>query len=182
MEKFTNPVPDASSESKSGKSIIYKAKPKSDVFAPYEGRAEQLNNGVIRIKHRINGNVYYSVITNVENVTIRSNVYQNEMIGETGKDDIKFDVLDGNYKAVNINDVFKFDNGEKGKTKSKDYSDKSPLTGLDVLKAFATPVTVPISLLKMAGKHVFNKIKGEGLEKTENTINEEVERIKQLMK
>ena len=176
MEKLINPVPNPISVSKNGKSIVFGVKPNMSIVAPYNGIHETAGNNTIRIKHTINGKKYYSDIENVGKVMISTTrVVQNEKIGETGSADIIFKVLDENFKVIDIDSVFEKEDKDK-------YGDKSSLTGLDVLKAFATPVTVPISLLKMAGKHVFKKIKGEGLEKTENTINEEVERIKQLMK
>ncbi len=173
MEKLINPVPRAISVSKTGKNIVFGVKPDMDIVAPYEGKPEIIGN-TIRIKHKINGKTYYSDIENVgKMMTSTSRVSQNDKIGETGSADIVFKVLDENLKPFEIDDVFGKDNKDNDK-------DKTNITGLDVLKTF----TFPVSLVKSAGKYAFNKLVGnnESIEVDENTINEDVERIKQLMK
>jgi len=175
MEKFLNPVDRYDSKSVSNNVVKYKANPNSPVIAPYDGYREVLTNSY-RITHSIGGEIYYSDIKNIGRVdSYTSYVRQGDVIGYTGNDDIEYEVLNKNMKRVNIEDVFK---------EKKPKDDKGEATGLDVLKTVTLPLSIPLSLVKSAGKYAFNRLTGqnESVKVDENVVNEDINRIKKLMK
>jgi hypothetical protein len=176
MKKLINPVPNAISVSKSGYEIKITSTPNSDIIAPYDGKVEGIGNSV-RIKHSINGKKYYSDIENIGKIMVSTTyVRQGEKIGETGSGTINYKVLDNESKKVDIDEVFK----EK-KDLDKD-SDGGGLTGKDIYRTFSAPITIPLSLLKRGGKSIINALTEENVDDREININEEIERIKNLMK
>lgn len=176
MEKLLNPVPKSISTSKSGDEVIIDSVPNSDVISPYDGKVE-VNGNTIRIRHKINGNYYYSDIENVGKVTSSTTyVRQGDKIGETGNGKIRYIVLDKEYKKIDSDEVFKKESSD-GKNIASDEQ-----IGKDLFNIFGLPFTAPIKLTKMLGKKAISMLEDENFEETKNGVNEEIERMKKLMK
>jgi hypothetical protein len=163
----------------------------SKIVAPYDGDVVEVDpsvcDGKIRIKHRINGLAYFTEFCNVNRPSVRTgeSVRQNETIGDLGNNSLKVNVYDNNGTKYPISKFIKDSDKkpeEKVKTKTKrnsdydsDYSDsKYPGEYTLPINALLTPLTIFNDMMSYKGK----KKKVEEDEK----INEEIDRIKELLK
>ena len=142
-------------------------------------------DGKIRIKHRINGLAYFTEFCNVTRPSVRTgeSVRQNETIGDLGNNSLKVNVYDNNGTKYPISKFIKDSDKkpeEKVKTKrnsdyDSDYRDsKYPGEYTLTMNALLTPLTIFNDMMSYKGK----KKKVEEDEK----INEEIDRIKELLK
>lgn len=177
-ENFVNPQPNPNS---------------STIVSPYDGDIVETDpsvcNGKIRIKHNINALSYYTEFCNVNRIKVRTGEFirQNEVIGDLGDNNLKVYVYDNTGKKHSVSEFIKTSDKkqvepkkEKEKTSNdnynKDYNPKSKYPGLYTLpiNAMLTPLTIFNDMMSYKGK----KKKVEEDEK----INEEIDRIKKLLK
>ena len=201
--KFTNPISGGKiNKSYFSKKVDIESLPNSIINAPYDGLIVSYDDskcgGKLKIKHNVNGEEYYSVfcgLINLPNHLRRSNtrVTQNEPIGETSTNKLTFSIE--NPKG-NEEDVIEFMKGKETKikdTEKKDYEKKSysrgdiktdPITS-SLIKGMLSPFGVVSSMFDSEEKEKRRKERQkekEEKEKKESGLNEEIKRIKELLK
>ena len=178
MVNFINPQPKSSS---------------SIIVAPYPGEVNEVDpsvcDGNIKIKHNINGVSYISEFCNVERISVRvgESVRQKEKIGNLGYKSLKSWVYDNHGKKYSmahfINDAEK-DKESKVTTTKKEK--KQPINYDTKYSGLAKlPIDVllsPLSLMKDVMSYKTDKQKQKEKEKEEQNLNEEINRIKELLK
>lgn len=205
--KFNHPVLYGKLIDKRDKKWIYEPSSYDFIVAPYDGVIEEINQGVVdncngflKIKHSVNGKEYYSEICNFkDSLTQRGvNVKEGDKIAKTSSENVKYEIknkdrekiiifpfFDGsmdsgghkkeleNKKTSSNTDSGSDDDSDSGyKPKYKEKIDKVP----DV---FTSLFLSPINLVHKALTDFPSKKKEE---KEQEELNEEIKRMKQLLK
>jgi hypothetical protein len=203
--KFKHPILYGKLIEKRDKKWIYEPSSYDFIIAPYDGVIDEVTNGVVdncngflKIKHIIDGDEYYSEICNFKDASIHRgvNIKQGDKIAQTSSENVKYEIKNkgkekiviipffdgsmesaGHKKEVNSKENNKssgsgddYDSGYKPKYKEK--IDKVP----DV---FTSLFLSPINLIHKALTDFPGKKKEE---KEQEELNEEIKRMKQLLK
>ena len=187
-ESFQNPV--TSSRVSSGlfgdrKTYKYNLISDEDVVAPYDGKIVKIdnNNGkyTVVIGHTYNNKKIKSFITGLDSVSVHQNetVTAGHTIGKVKKNSVlSWSVYDNTSKQQDIKSLLTTDNKKlpKGKGNDKDDYGKND----SFFKSFVK-LTNPVALTISGVKALANQGKDDEEETTEN-LQEEIKRIKQLLK
>jgi hypothetical protein len=181
-EDFVSPQPDPNS---------------STIVSPYDGDVVEVDpsvcNGKIRIKHNINGLFYYTEFCNVNRIKVRNGEFirKNEIIGDLGDKSLKVYVYDNTGRKHSVSEFIKTSNKktidpkkEKKIEKDSNYNyyndnprkDKYPgILTLPINVALA-PLSIFNDMMSYKGKKKNKKVEED------EKINEEINRIKELLK
>lgn len=205
--KFINPAPYGEMKFDGEKTANLIAYPNSKLISPYDGivvfdqtpRCEDS----ITIKHNFKDNIVYSVFCGVKQkrVSYNTDVRQGNIIGLFGDDKIKYTILDSDDKKQLLakfyyNDLTKDDDkkekNKKDKEKTTTTTTTLKLSNTDYPNPFMdillSPFTVASNLskeIKKDVKQVFSKEKKDkdkDKEDDEKKLNENIKRIKKLIK
>lgn len=206
MNSFQKPSSGSMSK-KSDKTIEFSSHSLDSIVSPYQGVVTTVSTtdcgGKIKIKHRFNGKDLYSQFCNVPTILVAKGETVNggEKVGKFGSNPIEYALSDGSMNLDTKNffgksEKTKVDNAGKEKDKQDSYStDFSKNPELTVAHKMALDaIGLPLNMAKdLAGdvvKPVWNMAKGlpsklfpKGKnESYDISLNEQIERIKNLMK
>lgn len=175
---FTNPAP-FSRAKKTSKSWEFESYQNDRLFSPFEGEVIDTGSecgGFIKIEHRVKDENVYSKFCGVGRISVLSGnrVRKNEVIGYFGSNPIKFSIVDRRDNNLKI-DTFYTETKEKQKEPEKKQKETSYSSGSskeiakNLIKGLALSPFIPFYLM---GKKKEN----------EEKVNEEINRIKSLLK
>jgi len=202
--KFIDPVKFGKVKERKDKKIIYKPESDDYIIAPYDGTIDEIQeglrenrNGFIRIKHSVDGETYYSEISGLKDITTQRgvDVSQKDKLSRTGNYDVEYEIKNKSKDKVSIGPFFMGDIGGKsskelkksdsGSSKSRNddndsYNDwNKPYRKIEkVPDIFTSLFLSPINLAYKA----LTDFPGKKENKEEKELNEEVKRIRQLLK
>lgn len=175
---FTNPAPFSKSK-KTPKSWEFESYQNDRLFSPFEGEVIDTGSecgGFIKIEHRVKDENVYSKFCGVGRISVLSGnrVRKNEVIGYFGTTPIKLSMVDRRDNSLNI-DTFYTESKEKQKDPEKKQKDtgytpsgSSNDIAKNLLKGLVLSPFIPFHLLSK--------------KKEDEKVNEEINRIKQLLK
>jgi hypothetical protein len=205
QESFIKPIKYGRLIEKSDKFYIYQPDTFDTLLSPYDGQIVDYQeieidgyNGFLRISHYINGKMYYSEFKGFGTVLNlpqrRTNVTQGQELTKVGVGNIKYELRDEDKNKVNISPFFggiiKKDNEKSSNNKSSNNkssnnnyvglkdprSDSSSLN--DIPDLFTPFLLAPIGFVNKA-LNIFPK---KNKKKDDEELNEEIKRIKELLK
>jgi len=179
-EDFVNPQPDPNS---------------STIVSPYDGDVIETDpsvcNGKIRIKHNINGLFYYTEFCNVNRIKVRNGEFirKNETVGDLGDNSLKVYVYDNTGRKHSVSEFIKTSNEktidpkkEKKVEKDSNYNYYNDNPRKDKYPGILTlPINMALAPLSIFNDMMSYKGKKKKVEEDEK-INEEINRIKELLK
>jgi hypothetical protein len=202
--KFIDPVKFGKVKERKDKKIIYNPESDDFIIAPYDGTIDEIQeglrenrNGFIRIKHSVDGETYYSEISGLKDITTQRgvDVSQKDKLSRTGNYVVEYEIKNKSKDKVSIGPFFTGDIGGKsskefkksdsGSSKSRNddndsYNDwNKPYRKIEkVPDIFTSLFLSPINLAYKA----LTDFPGKKENKEEKELNEEVKRIRQLLK
>jgi|688.fasta_scaffold158650_4 hypothetical protein len=202
--KFIDPVKFGKVKERKDKKIIYEPESDDFIIAPYDGVIDEIQeglrenrNGFIRIKHSVDGETYYSEISGLKDITTQRgvDVSQKDKLSRTGNYLVEYEIKNKSKDKVSIGPFFTGDIGGKsskelkksdsGSSKSRNddndsYNDwNKPYRKIEkVPDIFTSLFLSPINLAYKA----LTDFSGKKENKDEKELNEEVKRIRQLLK
>jgi hypothetical protein len=202
--KFIDPVKFGKVKERKDKKIIYNPESDDFIIAPYDGVIDEIQeglrenrNGFIRIKHSVDGETYYSEISGLKDITTQRgvDVSQKDKLSRTGNYLVEYEIKNKSKDKVSIGPFFTGDIGGKsskelkksdsGSSKSRNddndsYNDwNKPYRKIEkVPDIFTSLFLSPINLAYKA----LTDFPGKKENKEEKELNEEVKRIRQLLK
>lgn len=199
--KFINPAPFGNIDNflSSSKVMVVNSYPNQKIVSPFEGIINDINPSekTVEIEHNVNGTKYYSKITGVVKFYVNKGyrVSQNDIIGFFGDEPIKYSITDKMGFKQNLDSFFKDfsdvkQKDDKKETKDKEKKEKEKLSvdlGLSkdektpaLYRGFLNLLTLPFTVAGSALKG--DLIKRKKSEEKEEKINEDIQRIKKLIK
>jgi len=198
---FINPAPYGDFKYESQKVAELSSSPNTKIVSPYEGIVvfDQTPNcrNYIKIKHMFDENIFYSVFCDVENINVSygEKVKQGAMIGKFSDDKIKFYIVDDKDSKQQLSNFFskklKRDKEKKSdKTTTKTTTQKPKLDTEENPNPFMDILLSPFSLATHVGKEIKKDVKNlfskkkkdDDKSEDKDNLNEEIVRIKKLMK
>jgi hypothetical protein len=202
--KFIKPVLHGKTKEIKDKKIIYNPESDDYIIAPYDGTIDEIQeglrenrNGFIRIRHSVDGETYYSEISGLKDIMTQRgvNVSQKDKLSRTGNYLVEYEIKNKSKDKVSIGPFFTGDIGGKsskelkksdsGSSKSRNddndsYNDwNKPYRKIEkVPDIFTSLFLSPINLAYKA----LTDFPGKKENKEEKELNEEVKRIRQLLK
>lgn len=181
----------------------------SKVLSTYDGIVTQVDpnvcNGFIQIEHDINDVPYFSNFCNVGRIMVgrRLPVSQGETIGYLGDESLEYSIVDDNDDKQSLSNFFKRENRETSKEVDSNKSDDKDKT--DKIKSVELPkdnyvdrtqgkdvgfhslmknaLVAPFHVTDFLEKKRLNNVESrKNKKKEEEKLNEELNRIKQLLK
>ncbi len=200
--KFINPAPLGNIDNflSSSKVMVINSYPNQRVVSPFAGVVSNINplDQTIEIEHNVNGTKYYSKIKGVVNfyVSLGYRVLQGDILGFFGDKPIEFSITDKLGFKQNLDFFFQdFKSKEQPdkETKEKSEKEKKEKSELSVDLGLSTDEDIPalyrgmMNLFAAPFSVVGSAFKGNLVKKTkkeekEEKINENVKRIKNLIK
>jgi hypothetical protein len=175
--------------SHTSKTITVGTNPMDVIRAPYHGTVVDMKGNCITIQHDVNGEEIYSKICKVHRpqVSYNNSLKKNEIIGYGGNEDIEYSILNSRGSSVNVQPYLKGIDDVKDKKDVKDIENKKKKKiepSVDTKKPamaniFTDVLLSPLGLAHKLGKKGLNKLTGK---KEDDQLNEEINRIKQLLK
>jgi hypothetical protein len=184
---FKPPVETMSVEDLPQNKIKYTSLKGNKVVMPYKGDISEYNqntcNGKLKIKHKINGKKYYSIICGIESINNDSNeIGAGNKIGEMSENTLTWMLVDSSGDSQNIYDVFKEKEGENKKDDKSGISNISSKENYADMAKNSDAVTKRVLDVMTTPLKLINKFIGSGNKVNEDKLNEEIDRIKQLLK
>lgn len=201
MEKFINPAPYGNMKSSiMSKSIDLISYPNSKLINPYDGvvvfdRTPSCE-GLIKIKHEYNGDIFYSEFCNVGKSFVSSGdrLRQGQNIGYFTDDKIEYSIKNDDGKKL---DVSKFMNGfenkkeEPKKEEPKKEEPKKEITKLDknnkdvgsgniFLDTLLSPFSVANDITSGVGREIKKSFKEDY--SSNKRLTEQIDKIKKIIK
>ena len=202
--KFIKPVLHGKTKEIKDKKIIYNPESDDYIIAPYDGTIDEIQeglrenrNGFIRIRHSVDGETYYSEISGLKDIMTQRgvDVSQKDKLSRTGIYEVEYEIKNKSKDKVSIGPFFTGDIGGKsskelkksdsGSSKSRNddndsYNDwNKPYRKIEkVPDIFTSLFLSPINLAYKA----LTDFPGKKENKEEKELNEEVKRIRQLLK
>lgn len=196
MIQFVKPVNGSRLNSMLGsKSVKITPSYGTPIVSPYKGVVSEVVNDGVVITHTINNKKYYSNFKGIHRPQVGVNVplKQGESFAYGNNTDIEFSILDDNGRKLDVMTFINgFDDGksvvpvttdddEENKKKKKnkepiELSDKPPLHDF-----FTDILLSPLNLIHKPLKKGMDKLKGKK-DDDDDKINEDINRIKQLLK
>ena len=205
--KFEKPVLHGREKTIREKKIIYEPASDDYIVAPYDGIIDEVyeglrenRNGFIKIKHSVNGETYYSEITGLKDIKTQRgvDVRKKEKLARTGSYDVEYEIKNRSNDKVSLGPFFTGAMGETGSKelkKSDSGSSKSETDDNGGGKGYKPPYRkiekVPdlftslfLSPINLAYKALtdFPGKKDKKETSEEEKLNEEIKRIRQLLK
>jgi hypothetical protein len=187
MNHFISPSPNGNlNQGMLSKTVSLSSYDNDRLVSPYDGIVVPSINrcdGNLTIEHNVNGETFYSDFCEIGRVIvgIGSTVKQGHTIGYFSDKEISFSILNKNKSKQNVGD---FLSGHKFNKNVKDPKTKDPKTKEPIVKSnepriggsdiFTDILLSPISFIKKA---LSDKPK-----KKDDELNEDINRIKQLLK
>jgi hypothetical protein len=202
MIQFSNPINGARiNSSRMSKNITIRTNPMDSIRAPYHGTVVDMKGDCITLQHNVNGDEVYSKICKVNRpqVSYNNSIRKNEIIGYGGNEDVEYSILDRGGSSVNTQPYFKGIDDIKDKKdikNKKEVKDKKDAKDIENKKKkkiepsvdtknpamaniFTDVLLSPLGLAHKLGTKGLNKLTGK---KEDDQVNEEINRIKQLLK
>jgi len=161
------------------------------IVSPYKGVVSEVVNDGVVITHTINNKKYYSNFKGIHRPQVGVNVplKQGESFAYGNNTDIEFSILDDNGRKLDVMTFINgFDDGttttnpDKNKEKNKNKNKEINLTDTPPLHDFFTDILLsPLNLIHKPLKKGMDKLKGKN-DDDDDKINEDINRIKQLLK
>ena len=189
MTHFISPSPNGElKQSSYSKTVSLSSYDNDKLVSPYDGTVVSSNNrcdGNLSIEHNVNGGTFYSDFCEIGRVIVGvgGTVKQGSTIGYFSDKDVSFSILNKNMSKQNVDN---FLSGGQFKQEDKDPKTKEPKTkepsekssehrigGSDI---FLDTLLSPVSLIHKALTHKPQK------KKKDDKLNENINRIKQLLK
>jgi hypothetical protein len=200
MIQFVNPVSGSRFNRIPGsKSVKITPNYGTPIVSPYRGVVTEVQNSGVTITHNINNVLYHSHFKGIHRPQVGVNVplRQGESFAYGDDNDIEYSILDDNGKKLDVmmfingfdnnsntrtttNDPDKDKNKDKNKNKNKkpiELSDKPPLHDF-----FTDILLSPLNLIHKPLKKGLDKLKGIKDDDEDENLNEEINRIKKLLK
>lgn len=189
---FIKPIKNGRLKDKRGKTWVYSPDSYDYVIAPYGGIVDfidpNLKDGTIRLAHEIDNKIFFSELEGIKKFDVHTNMRINpgERIGEPSGDEVKLEIMNKDKDKVDPKSFFDgsiFDSSSKSddetkvttKTTTKYKSDYNTKIKDDELpNLFSTMMLTPI--------HMMNKAFAFKKKNDDEELNEEINRIKQLLK
>jgi hypothetical protein len=192
---FIKPIKNGRLKDKRGKTWVYDPSSYDDVLSPYDGVVDfidpNLKDGTVRFAHNINDKIFFSELEGVKDFAIHTNmkVGAGEKIGKPSGNEVKLEIMDKNKDKVDPKSFFDgsiFDSSSKTEKKTdkvttttttrykNDYN--TNIRDEDLPNLFSTMMLTPLHIINKA----FSSKKKE--EKEQEELNEEIKRIRQLLK
>jgi len=129
MKDFISPVKYGKLLSISiGKKYVYEPESNDRIIAPYDGVVNEIDNskcnGLIRLQHYVNGNIYYSEICGINSsdifISIGMKVSQGEMLSKCGNENIIYEIKDSRYEKLPLMTFFTLSSNKKEDTEKEE--------------------------------------------------------------
>ena len=210
MIKFINPINGSKITNISGsKSVMLTPNYGSPIVSPYKGLVHNINNDSIVIKHNLNNQNVYSQFKGINRYQVGVNVplKQGESFAYGDTTDIEYSILDENGKKMSVMPFFNgIDDGTNKKSEKETDTDKNKnkkgttptIPGKSYTADFLTHLALkPLDLIhnvirpKTDEEEAEAKLKKEKKQKEKDDaefekklqkVNEDINRIKQLLK
>lgn len=204
MIQFVNPISGSKiTDIPGSKSVNITANYGSPIVSPYKGIVSDITNDAVTISHNINNQTVYSKFSGINRPQVGINVplKQGESFAYCDTTDIKYTILDSNGEKMNATPFFNgIDDGtskpsdEKEKEKepkksSEDEFGKDPKHNKSYISDFLAHLALkPFDVIhdkirpKTAAEKQKEKEDKDKKESEKQKVNEEINRIKQLLK
>ena len=211
MVKFELPVSGGRPSNISSKEITISTYQGNLIRSPYDGVVESVDvndcGGNVKIKHTVGNDIFHSNLCEVNRITVNrgDNIRKGSSIGIMGDKDLKYSILNSRNQKVRLEPFFngidtktsekeKEKKKEKEKEKNKQSSDSSTFHD-SFIKSMLFPFTAVDKILggkpKTDEEKADAKLKKEKEQKEKDDanfqkklqkVNEDINRIKQLLK
>ena len=207
MKNFIKPVNGGQVSYRGDKKMIISSFNGDRVLSTYDGIITESDptqcGGFIQIEHDINNKAHFSNYCNVGRIMIgrRVPVRQGETIGYVGDDNLEYEIFNSNGHKQSLHSFFTIKNNDKDdktkkekpkevktpeiKTSKQTYFDKLNSSEPGLHSLTKNLIVAPFHVTDFIGKKVkqgINKLKSKKDEENEQKVNEEIDRIKQLLK
>ena len=184
---FKHPVETMSVDNLTQNKIKYTSLKGAKVVMPYKGEISEYDqnvcNGKLKIKHKIDGKKYHSVICGVESITNDSNeIGMGTKIGEMSENTLTWMLVDSAGDTQNIYDVFKEKDGENKKDDKSGSSNKSSKEEYSDMAKNADPITKRVIDITTIPLKIIKQFFNSGNKVGDDKLTEEINRIKELLK
>ena len=202
MIQFVNPIAGSIITNIPGsKSVNIMANYGSPIVSPYNGVVSDINNDDVTISHNINNQIVYSKFSGINRPQVGINVplKQGESFAYCDSTDIKYTILDDNGGKMNVGPFFNgIDDGtskpsdekeKEPKKTSEDEFGKDPKPNKSYISDFLAHLALkPFDVIhnkirpKTSSEKQKEKEDKDKKESEKQKVNEEINRIKQLLK
>jgi murein DD-endopeptidase MepM/ murein hydrolase activator NlpD len=197
MIQFINPVSGSRMIDIPGsKSIKLSPGYGTPIVSPYDGVVENVGNDSITILHNVNNQNVYSKFSGIHRPQVGVSVplRQGETLAYGDSTDIEYSVMNDNGRKVSVLPYFQginpntttnnnttSNNGDDDGEKKKEKNDRpKPIAGKSYIADFLSDIALtPFKAIHKPMQKGLNKLSGE---KDDDSVNEEINRIKQLLK
>ena len=192
MIQFISPVSGSKiTDIPGSKSIKLSPSYGSPIVSPYQGRVDNVGNDSITILHNLNDRDVYSHFSGIHRPQVGVNVplKQGETIAYGDTTDIEYSILDDNGKKQPLIPFFKgintdvtTDKDDTSKDTNKEKNDRpKPLQGKSYIADFLSDIALsPFKAIHKPMQKGLNKLSGD--KDDDGKLNEEIDRIKKLLK
>ena len=194
MIQFINPVSGSRMIDIPGsKSIKLSPGYGTPIVSPYDGVVEDVENDSVTISHNVNNQNVYSKFSGIHRPQVGVNVplRQGETLAYGDATDIEYSVMDDNGRKVSVVPYFQginpnttthnhtTSNDDDEKKKEKNNRPK-PIAGKSYIADFLSDIALsPFKFVHKPMQKGLNKLSGV---KDDDKLNEEIDRIKKLLK
>jgi murein DD-endopeptidase MepM/ murein hydrolase activator NlpD len=197
MIQFINPVSGSRMIDIPGsKSIKLSPGYGTPIVSPYDGVVENVGNDSVTISHNVNNQNVYSKFSGIHRPQVGVNVplRQGETLAYGDTTDIEYSIMDDNGRKVSVVPYFQGINpntttnnhttsnyGDDDEEKKKEKNDRpKPIAGKSYIADFLSDIALtPFKVIHKPMQKGLNKLSGA---KDDDSVNEEIKRIKQLLK
>ena len=192
MIQFISPVSGSKiTDIPGSKSIKLSPSYGSPIVSPYQGRVDNVGNDSITILHNLNDRDVYSHFSGINRPQVGVNVplKQGETIAYGDTTDIEYSILDDNGKKQPVIPFFKgintdvtTDKDDTSKDTNKEKNDiPKPIQGKSYIADFLSDIALsPFKAIHKPMQKGLNKLSGD--KDDDGKLNEEIDRIKKLLK
>ena len=192
MIQFISPVSGSKiTDIPGSKSIKLSPSYGSPIVSPYQGRVDNVGNDSITILHNLNDRDVYSHFSGINRPQVGVNVplKQGETIAYGDTTDIEYSILDDNGKKQPVIPFFKgintdvtTDKDDTSKDTNKEKNDRpKPIQGKSYIADFLSDIALsPFKAIHKPMQKGLNKLSGD--KDDDGKLNEEIDRIKKLLK
>ena len=194
MIQFINPVSGSRMIDIPGsKSIKLSPGYGTPIVSPYDGVVENVGNDSVTISHNVNNQNVYSKFSGIHRPQVGVSVplRQGETLAYGDSTDIEYSVMNDNGRKVSVLPYFQGINPNTTTTntnttsnddeKNKEKNDRpKPIQGKSYIADFLSDIALsPFKVIHKPMQKGLNKLSGV---KDDDSVNEEINRIKQLLK
>ena len=200
MIQFINPVSGSRMMNIPGsKSIKLSPGYGTPIVSPYDGVVEDVENDSVTISHNVNNQNVYSKFSGIHRPQVGINVplRQGETLAYGDATDIEYSVIDDNGRKVSVVPYFQGinpntttnnhttsnygdDDNDDGEKKKEKNDRPKPIAGKSYIADFLSDIALtPFKFVHKPMQKGLNKLSGV---KDDDNLNEEINRIKELLK